>query len=165
VPLAPISGGSSAGGQATFARAGDQPVLQLNLTGLSQAGKDQTYIVWLYNSDSVAFPVARDVADQNGNLTGAAAIPSSVVPLLTQFGCIDVSLASNRETQAALQAAVQGKRLPQHSGQTVLRGEIPRQGAEPKSGADSQCNLPAPSGGAGAGGGGAGAGGAGTQGQ
>ena len=35
----------------------DQPVLQINLTGLEPAGKDQNYIVWLYNSDAVAFPL------------------------------------------------------------------------------------------------------------
>jgi hypothetical protein len=155
VPLAPVSGDSGASGQATFARAGDQPVLQLNLTGLTPAPKGQIYIVWLYNSDSIAFPLARDQADQSGNLTGAAAIPSAVVPLLPQFGCVDVSLASDAQTRAALQAAVKGKTLPAHSGDTVLRGEIPRQGSQPKSGADAQCNLPTGTTGAGAGGTGA----------
>jgi hypothetical protein len=150
-----------------FARAGDQPVLQINLSGLQPAGQGQTYIVWLYNSDGVAFPLARDVANQNGDLTGAAPVPKEILPLLPQFGCIDVSIASNRETQAALQAAVKGKALPQHSGQTVLRGEIPREGSEPASGADAQCNQPAPATGTGAtgtgatGADGAGAGGAG----
>jgi hypothetical protein len=161
VPLAPVSGDTGATGQAVFARAGDQPVLQINLSGLQPAGKDQSYIVWLFNSDRIAFPLARDVANQNGDLTGAAPVPNEVVPLLPQFGCIDVSIASNSDTQAALQAAVQGKTLPQHSGQTVLRGEIPREGSEPASGAESQCEqAPATgTGGAGAGGlGGAGAG-------
>jgi hypothetical protein len=161
VPLAPVSGDTGATGQAVFARAGDQPVLQINLSGLQPAGKNQSYIVWLFNSDRVAFPLARDVANENGDLTGAAPVPNEVVPLLPQFGCIDVSIASNSETQAALQAAVQGKTLPQHSGQTVLRGEIPREGSEPASGAEAQCEQAAPAtgtGGAGAGGLGAGAG-------
>jgi hypothetical protein len=149
VALAPVSGDTGATGQAVFARAGDQPVLQINLSGLQPAGEDQTYIVWLFNSDRVAFPLARDMANENGDLTGAAPVPNEVVPLLPQFGCIDVSIASNQETQAALQAAVRGKTLPQHSGQTVLRGEIPREGSEPGSGADAQCDQAAAAAGAG----------------
>jgi hypothetical protein len=132
-----------------FARAQDQPVLQLNLSGLQLAGRNQTYIVWLYNSDAVAFPLARDQADKQGNLTGAAAIPQEIVPLLPQFGCVDVSLSSNQETAAALQQAAKGRSLPRYSGQTVLRGEIPRQGSEPASGAESSCDLAATQSGAG----------------
>lgn len=154
VNLAPLGGGSSAQGQAVFARAGDQPVLQLNLSGLQQAAKGQTYIVWLYNSNTVAFPLARDQANQQGNLTGAAPIPQEIVPLLPQFGCIDVSLASAQETATALQDAAQGRTLPRHSGESVLRGEIPRQGVEPASGAASNCEIAAPQTGGGGGAGG-----------
>jgi hypothetical protein len=160
VQLAPISGDSGASGQATFAQAQDQPLLQLNLSGLPPAGKGQTYIIWLYNSASVAFPVARQQVGEDGNLTGAAAIPGQIAPL---FGCVDVSLASNKETQDALKAAVDQQTVPSHSGETVLRGQIPTEpGTEAPSGADSQCEPPAsaeqPQGGAGAGAGQGGAG-------
>jgi hypothetical protein len=151
VPLAPLGGDSGAAGQAVFARAGDQPVLQINLSGLQRAAKGQTYIVWLYNSNAIAFPLARDQADQQGNLTGAAPVPQEIVPLLPQFGCIDVSLASAQETAAALQEAAQGRTLPRHSGQSVLRGEIPREGSEPSSGAASSCEIATPQAGGGAG--------------
>jgi hypothetical protein len=151
VPLAPLGGDSGAAGQAVFARAGDQPVLQINLSGLQRAAKGQTYIVWLYNSNAIAFPLARDQADQQGNLTGAAPVPQEIVPLLPQFGCIDVSLASAQETAAALQEAAQGRTLPRHSGQSVLRGEIPREGSEPASGAASSCEIATPQAGGGAG--------------
>ena len=162
VGLEPISGGSEAAGQAVFAQTQDQPLLQINLTGLEPAGQGQSYIVWLYNSQSLAFPIARDSVGQNGNLTGAAAIPQQILPLLGQFGCVDVSLASNQETQAALQEAVDGESLPAHSGQTVLRGQIPAAaGEQAPTGADAVCDQNA-QGGAGAGaGGGAGSGGAG----
>ena len=143
--LAPVSGDTGATGQAVFAQANDQPLLQINLTGLQPAGKGQTYIVWLFNSDRIAFPIARDQVGQNGNLTGAAPIPQEIVPLLGQFGCVDVSLASNAETQAALQQAVEGQTLPRHSGETVLRGQIPTApGEEAPTGADSQCEVAAP---------------------
>jgi hypothetical protein len=150
VPLAPLEGDSSAQGQAVFGSAGDQPVLQINLTGLQQAGKGETYIVWLYNSETIAFPLARDQANQQGNLTGAAPVPQEIVPLLPQFGCIDVSLASSRETAATLEQAAQGQTLPRHSGRSILRGEIPRPGSEPASGAASNCEItPAQAGGEG----------------
>jgi hypothetical protein len=155
VALAPVSGTSDASGQAVFATVQDQPVLQLNLNGLQPAGEGQNYIVWLYNSERIAFPLARDQAGQNGALTGAAVIPNEVVPLLGQFGCVDVSLASNKATQAALRQAVEGETLPAHSGETVLRGQIPSSpGEQAPSGAAAQCDL-APAGGAQGGQGGA----------
>jgi hypothetical protein len=151
--LAPLSGDTGASGQAVFAQANDQPLLQINLTGLQPAGKGQLYIVWLYSSDQFAFPIARDRVGQNGNLTGAAPIPQALLGALGSFGCIDVSLSSSKETQAALQEAAQGQTpVPRHSGESVLRGQIPTApGEEAPSGADSQCEVAAPSG-AGAGG-------------
>ncbi|MGZ5314304.1 MAG: hypothetical protein ACXW0S_00395 [Solirubrobacterales bacterium] len=144
VQLAPLQEGGEASGQAVFAQAGDQPLLQINLVGLQPAGKGQTYIVWLYSSDRAAFPLARDQVAENGALTGAAAVPQAVVPLLGQFGCVDVSLASNAETRKALQQAVDGQSLPAHSGESVLRGEIPASaGEQAASGAASQCDRAA----------------------
>jgi hypothetical protein len=120
-------------------------VLQINLTGLEPTSNENIYIVWLYNSDRAAFPLARDKVTGNGNLTGAAAIPNEIIPLLPQFGCIDVSLASTAETQRALQQAVDGQGLPRHTGQTVLRGQIPTQsGGSAPTGADAQCAVAPP---------------------
>ena len=163
VGLDPLQADSQASGQAVFAQTQNQPVLQINLTGLEPSGQAQSYIVWLYNSDRIAFPLARDTVGDDGNLTGAAAIPQEVVPLLGQFGCIDVSLASNREAQQALQAAVQNQSLPAFSGESVLRGEIPTAaGQDAPTGSDAQCDRVAQAGGGGNGGGANGAGGAGA---
>ncbi len=145
VELAPLQPGSAASGQAVFAQTGDQPLLQVNLTGLQQPGEGQIYVVWLYNSDQVTFPLARDRANEQGNLTGAAAIPQQLVPLLPQFGCVDVSLASTRQTQNALQQAAQGETLPRHVGRTVLRGQVPAEpGGTAPSGAESSCEGTVP---------------------
>ena len=116
--------GSGASGQAVIARVQDQPVLQINLSNLQPTGKDQNYIVWLYASEQVAFPLARDQVGSDGTLTGAAAIPSALIGLLPQFKAIDVSLASNAQTQQALQDAAKAQQLPPHSGTSVLRGTI-----------------------------------------
>jgi hypothetical protein len=167
VQLAPLGGDSEAAGQAVFAQANDQPLLQINLTGLDPSPEGQTYIVWLYNSDAVAFPLARDQVGADGNLTGAAPVPQELLPLLSQFGCVDVSIASNDATQAALQEAVQGQSLPKHSGDTVLRGQIPTQaGQQAPSGAEASCQgtTPTTNGDTGAGGNGAGGNGAGGNG-
>ena len=142
VPLEAV-GDSGASGQAVFASVKDQPVLQINLTGLKPTDKDQTYIVWLYNSDDVAFPLARDKVGDDGNLTGAAPIPSQLIGLVGPdgFNQIDVSLASNAETAQALQAAAKSKKLPSHSGTSVLRGEIPT-GAADSAGATGTTSTP-----------------------
>ena len=79
VRLSPLEGASGASGQAVFAQTQDQPVLQINLTGLAPTSEDNIYIVWLYNSDRAAFPLARDKVTENGNLTGAAAIPNEII--------------------------------------------------------------------------------------
>ena len=139
VQLGPLAEGGEEAGQAVFARAGNQPVLQINLTGMPATGSDQFYVVWLYNSNRVAFPLARDQVNDSGNLTGAAPVPNAIVPLLPQFGCVDVSLASVAETKAALREAVDGRSLPRHVGESVLRGQIPRAGEEAVSGADADC--------------------------
>ena len=166
VQLSPLSGDSQASGQAVFAQTGDQPLLQINLSGLSQIPDSQIYIVWLYNSDRFAFPLARDEVGEDGNLTGAAPIPQELVPLLPQFGCVDVSLASKRQTQQALQQAAEGQALPQHSGETVLRGQVPANpGEQAPTGADSQCEGAPPAQGAGGAGGVGGAEGGGAEGS
>jgi transposase-like protein len=150
VSLSPLDGASGASGQAVFAQAQDQPVLQINLSGLRPSGDDEIYVVWLYSSEAAAFPLARDQVTGNGNLTGAAAVPTEILPLLSQFGCVDVSLASNKETQRALQQAVDGQSLPRHTGESVLRGQFPSgPGESAPTGSDSQCEVAAPAGDAG----------------
>jgi hypothetical protein len=144
IQLGPLSEGSEATGQAAFGRVKDGAVLRINLAGLEPTGSDQNYIIWLYNSDQVAFPLGRNEVGEDGNLIGDAPIPNAVVPLLGQFGCIDVSVASNAETQAALRAAVKGRKLPSHAGDSVLRGEVPRQGQETASGVAADCEVATP---------------------
>ena len=76
--------------------------------------------------------------------TTTAAIPTQILPLLNQglFGCVDVSLASNAQTQEALQSAVNGQQLPTHTGESVLRGQIPTApGEQAPSGTESVCDA------------------------
>jgi hypothetical protein len=136
VELGPLEGGSDASGQAAFAQSGNQPFLRINATGLQPSGADQRYIVWLYNSNQIAFPIAQDRAPQ-GNLRGDVPIPSSLNP--TVFGCIDVSLANVNTAQRAFRQSIRSGRFPPHSGTSVLRGEIPQPGQTAPTGSDAQC--------------------------
>src|SRR5918992_2706562 len=58
VELSPLAGDSEATGQAVFAQAENQIALQLNLSNLQPVAAGETYVVWLYNSDENAFPLA-----------------------------------------------------------------------------------------------------------
>ena len=143
--LSPLDGASGASGQAVFAQTEDQPVLQINLTGLAPTSADNIYIVWLYNSERAAFPLARDRVTENGNLTGAAAIPTEIIPLLPQFGCIDVSLASTSRDAEGPAAGFEGQGSPRHTGESVLRGEIPTQaGGSPRPAPTRSARSPPP---------------------
>jgi hypothetical protein len=136
VELGPLEGGPDASGQAAFAQSGNQPFLRINASGLQPSGANQRYIVWLYNSNQIAFPIAQDRAPQ-GNLRGDVPIPSSLNP--TVFGCIDVSLANVQAAQRAFRQSIRSGRFPPHSGTSVLRGEIPQPGQTAPSGSDAQC--------------------------
>jgi hypothetical protein len=147
VRMAPLDEASGATGQAVFAPTQDQPVMELNLSGLEPSAEGQIYVVWLYANDKVAFPIARDRVDESGNLTGGTPLGAEVLALLTQFGCLDVSLASTAETERAIQQAVDGGALPPHTGETVLRGQIPAApGETAPTGADSDCDIAQPQG-------------------
>ena len=122
----------------------DQPALQLNLNDLSPTSGEQIYASGSTRPEiCAAFPLARDRVTESGTLTGATPIRSDIAPLLGQFRCIDVSLATRAETEAAIRQAVEGgQALPRHTGESVLRGQIPAApGGSAPSGADSQCEL------------------------
>ena len=140
VALAPPEGGSAAAGQAALAQSGDQPFLRVNLSGVAPAPEGRAYIVWLYNSDQAAWPLGFVQATEEGNVIADAPIPQQLLPLLPQFGCVDVSLASRARTQRDINRAIQGQELPRHRGQSVLRGQIPAgPGESAPSGAESNC--------------------------
>lgn len=117
--------GSGASGVAVFAQARNTPVLQINVNGLQPSAKGEAYVIWLYGSDSRAFPLSREPV-KGKNLRGAAPIPNQVLQALQQglFDSIDVSLSSNAEMTAALRKARKDQQLPRYSGRSVARGTI-----------------------------------------
>jgi hypothetical protein len=139
VELGPLQVTSQATGQATISQAGDQPFVQVNVSGLEPTSRGETYIVWLYASDQLAFPLGFFPIDQSGDFSGPAPIPAGIAPAVRQFGCVDVSRVAGQEVQRELARAIRRQRLPRYSGETVLRGEIAPSGEQGASGADANC--------------------------
>ena len=123
--LTPQNGGD-AGGVAVFVQVRNQPALQVNVTGLEPSGNGEGYVIWLYSSDSRAFPLVRQPVGENGQLRGATEIPTQLIQALGQglFDSIDVSLASNSDITAALRQARRTQNLPRYAGESIARGPI-----------------------------------------
>jgi hypothetical protein len=118
--------GSGAQGVAVFARVRNTPVLQINVTNLKPSGPGEGYVIWLYGSPTQAFPIVRQAVGKNGQLRGAAPVPTQLIQALQQglFNSIDVSLAKNSDVTAALSQARKSQKLPPYAGQSVARGTI-----------------------------------------
>ena len=141
IALRPLTEGSESTGEALLVRAGKEALVQVELRGLAASAPGESYVVWLYSSQASAYPLARDVVKDNGRLGGPAPVPPGLRPPLASFGCVDVSLASNRELARVLTGRSAAVR---HVGRSVLRGEIPREGETAGSGAGSRCVRKAP---------------------
>ena len=124
IKLNPV-GGASAKGEARLLRIEDLPALDVDVVGLDPSGPDETYIVWLYNSPTKAFPLVFLDVGENGRLEGRAPIPAAATPLLASFEGLDVSLAQKDEAAAAIAQAAQGSGIPRHVGRSVVRGKFP----------------------------------------
>lgn len=124
IPLNPVAG-ASAKGQARLLRIEDLPALDVDIVGLDPSGPDETYIVWLYNSPTKAFPLVFLDVGANGRLEGRAPVPAAATPLLASFEGLDVSLAKKSEAAAAIAQAAQGSGIPRHVGRSVVRGKFP----------------------------------------
>ncbi|MDQ2939317.1 MAG: hypothetical protein M3R23_02165 [Actinomycetota bacterium] len=118
--------GSSAQGVAVFAQVRNTPVLQINVTHLKPSGPGEGYVIWLYGGPTQAFPLVRQAVGKNGQLRGAAPIPTQLIQALQQglFNSIDVSLAKKSQVVSALNQARKGQKLPPYTGQSVARGTI-----------------------------------------
>lgn len=119
-------GGAAVKGSARIIRIEDLPAVDIDAVGLDATGPDETYIVWLYNSPTEAFPLAFLDVGANGRLEGRTPVPAAATGLLANFDGLDVSLAKKGEAAAAVQEAAQGSGIPRHVGRSVLRGTFPR---------------------------------------
>lgn len=125
IALKPV-GGASAKGSARIIRIEDIPALDIDVVGLEPSAPDESYIVWLYNSRTEAFPLVFLGVGANGRLEGRAPVPAAATSLLASFDGLDVSLANKQEAAAAIDQAAKGSGIPRHVGRSVVRGTFPR---------------------------------------
>jgi hypothetical protein len=97
-------------GVAVFLGQRDQKVIRVDATGL-QSSRRFAYQVWLYNSPKEAKSLGAQVADANGNFQGIRELPRG----FERYRFIDLSREPLGDNQAQA-----------HSGQSVLRGAMPR---------------------------------------
>jgi hypothetical protein len=128
--------GGKAQGVAVFAQVRNTPVLQINVTGLTPTKAGQRYVIWLYGGPSRAFPLVRQPVGKNGQMRGAAPVPTQLIQALGQglFKSVDVSLSTDAEITAALQQARKTQQLPRYAGTSVVRGTITGPGFSSSSG-------------------------------
>jgi hypothetical protein len=124
IGLTPV-GGSSARGGLTIVRIGDQPAVDLDITGLKPTGKGETYVLWFVGVGGRSLPVAFQAVGADGRITGQTPIPSAASGLLPSFDTADLTLTRQRNAAAAVQQAAQSGTLPQRVGTSVLRGALP----------------------------------------
>ena len=127
VNLRPTNGGD-AGGEALFGIANEtQPFLDLRLAGLEAPPRDQTYVLWFLLSEDEGYPLAPIPLNDNGGFDDRFPIPQTALPVVVRTQFVDISLIDNRQLAGDIQKALQGQEvLLPYSGESVLRGRIPR---------------------------------------
>jgi hypothetical protein len=128
-----------ASGQAVVVAANDAAIVQLNADGLPPTGAGESYVLWLYRNPEQAYPLARDAVGGSGKLTGPAPVPRGLDPAYDTYGCLELTLASADEIEAALKRVARSGTGPA-VGSSVLRGEIAPASREPRSGSASVCD-------------------------
>jgi hypothetical protein len=125
IRLTPV-GGSHASGGLTIIRVGDQPAVDLEIRGLTQSGKGETYVLWFVGSGGRSLPIAFQAVGADGRITGRTPIPSAAAGLLPSFDLADLTLTRQRQAAAAVEQAARSGTLPQRVGTSVLRGSLRR---------------------------------------
>jgi hypothetical protein len=124
--------GSQARGVAVFARVRNVPVMEINVAHLDPSPAGKGYVVWLYGSNTSAFPLtSAPQKEKNGQLRGAVPVAAQLIQALQQglLTDVDVSLVSQSQITASLKAARTSQKFPHYEGTSVVRGKITGPGA------------------------------------
>ena len=120
--------GGDAGGEGIFGIANEtQPFVDLRLAGLDAPPEGQTYVVWFLLEENRGYPLAPIQVDENGSFDDRFPIPQSALPVVVRTQFVDIALVDNRELAGDIEDALKGREvLLDYSGESVLRGRIPR---------------------------------------
>jgi hypothetical protein len=122
-------GGGDASGEARFGIANEtQPFVELRLAGLDPPPQDQTYVVWFLLDGDRGYPLAPlPSVTEEGTFNERFPIPQAALPVAVRTQSVDISLVDNRQLAGDIQDALRGQEvLLDYSGESVLRGRIPR---------------------------------------
>jgi hypothetical protein len=128
--------GDRASGEAVFGLAtANQPYIDLSLSGLSPAGENETYVVWLLIDAQQGYPLSPLQIGADGRFSDRFPIPTLGVPIASRSQFVDVSLTPNADLASLLartQRSVSRARqvtiddlILDYVGDSVLRGKIP----------------------------------------
>jgi hypothetical protein len=102
--------------------------LQANANHLEPTENGEVYVLWLFASDQQSRPLGQVTVKDDGNLTGAAPLPTAYLPLLQQ-GSIRISKVSSSDAQQLQSALKQQSKDPKKAtgfvpftGTAVLEG-------------------------------------------
>jgi hypothetical protein len=123
--LAPVDGGD-AEGRAVFGRVKKNVILQVEATGLQPSPQGSSYAIWLYKSPKLALRVGAVRVTKSGGIAAQLPIPTELLSYVASgaFDQIDISLTENAAYAAEVAKSKSAKQLPEHVGESVLRGEI-----------------------------------------
>ena len=111
-----------------------QFALQMNAAELEPTGNGEGYVLWLYRSDTEAFPLGQQTVDASGNLTGGVPLAAQQLLLLQAFQSLRLSrvdAAQQQQIQQSLQN--QGRRpvgVVAFVGEPALEGAISELGLD-----------------------------------
>lgn len=130
VPLTSPSGGKAGGAAVVGISSGTQPYLDLVLTDLPDPPKDKAYLAWFMFDEEHGYPMAAAIVPENGTYENRLAIPTPVAGPISGSKAIEISLSNPDQILAAAESALDAGSLEiERPGETVLRGEVPRQSA------------------------------------
>ncbi len=109
-------------------------ILQANAVHVPPTADGQTYVLWLYKSDTESVPVGQVTVDDSGNLSGGLPLAAQGVVLLPAFDTLRFSRVDSAQAQQLQQALQpQGKKQPStvpFVGEPVLQGDISELGLD-----------------------------------
>lgn len=150
IPLAPTGGGKEGGAAVVAVTDSDQPYLDLVLSNLAPAPKDQAYLVWFMFDENNGYPLPAQISPAGKTFEDRFAIPGEAAGLIARAQVIEVSLSDPKDVLDAVEAAAAANSPAiKRPGKTILSGVVPR---DPASTAPPE-DQPAPGEGAPEGGG------------
>lgn len=127
VPLASPDGGQEGGAAVVGITDSDQPYLDLVLSNVDEAPKDLAYLVWFMFDENTGYPLPAQIVPTGKTFEDRFAIPLEAAGLIARAQVIEVSLSDPEKVLSNVEAAATSNTPAiERPGETILRGEVPR---------------------------------------